>query len=89
MTATDDDLLRKLSALKRRAEDLAVHAKDYQDALLAARRAGASWPELAKAAGVGIGAVRSRHSAAQYGGELHIPIQGASVPQIPAPRRDD
>lgn len=89
MTATDGDLSRKLGALKRRAEDLAVHIKAYQNALLAARQAGASWPELAKAAGVGVGAVRSRHSAAQYGGELHIPIQGASVPQIPAPRRDD
>lgn len=89
MTATDDDLTRKLGALKRQAEDLAVHAKDYQDALLAARQAGASWPELAKAAGVGVGAVRSRHSAAQYGGELHIPIRGASTSQIPTPRREN
>lgn len=81
MTATNDDLARKLSLLRDRADDLRNYVHAYQTALINAREAGASWPELAKAASIGIGAVRSRHNAAQHGGELHI--------QIPAPRREN
>lgn len=89
MTETNPELTKKLGALQHRAEDLAVHVKAYQVALLAAREAGASWPELARAARCGVGAIRSRHAAAQNGGELHISIQGVNSPQIPVPRRED
>lgn len=83
------ELSRKLGSLTSAAQSLAAQVRLYQSALLAARSAGASWPELARAASVGIGAIRSRHTASQIGGELHIRLEPTEVPQIPVPRRED
>jgi len=85
----EDDVTRKLGSLQSAAQSLAAHVRLYQGALLAARAAGASWPELARAAGVGVGAIRSRFTASQLGGELHIRIGTREAPQIPVPRRED
>lgn len=89
MTNLDNERTTKLGNLKHRAEDLIAHTRAYQAALLEARAAGASWPELARAAGCGVGAVRSRLFTAQNGGEFHIQVQGVIAPQIPMPRRED
>lgn len=85
----ENELSRKLGSLSSAAQGLAAHVRLYQSALLAARAAGASWPELARAAGVGSGAVRSRVTASQVGGELHIRLEPMESPQIPVPRRED
>lgn len=83
------DTAARLAHLTQRTQALTEAVQAYQRALLDARLDGASWPELAKAAQCGIGAIRSRFSAAQNGGELHIIVQGVNAPQIPAPRRED
>ncbi len=76
-----------LTELSKRQHELDVAVIAYQMALLAARHAGATWPEMAKAMGTDkTNRPRHRHAAARVGGEMHISFPVLTT--IPLPREE-
>lgn len=82
-----DDRVAALTALSARQRELDTAVVAYQMALLAARHAGATWPEMAKAMGTDkTNRPRHRHAAARVGGEMHISFPVLTT--IPLPRKE-
>lgn len=71
-----------LAHLADMAKGLTTSLAAYQQALLAAREAGATHTQIAEVLGTSESGARWRHKAAQEGGEIHLQLG----PQIPAPR---
>lgn len=80
------DPTAQLARLAEAARNLDTALVAYQQALLAARGAGAIWPKIATTLGTSEGGARWRHKAARDGGEMHLRLCPPDVPQIPAPR---
>lgn len=76
----------ELAHLADMAKRLSTSLVYYQRALIEARQAGATWPQMAEVLGTSEGGVRWRHKAARDGGEVHLRLWPANEPQIPAPR---
>lgn len=76
----------ELAHLAAMAKGLSTSLVHYQRALIEARQAGATWPQMAEVLGTSEGGVRWRHKAARDGGEVHLRLWPSNEPQIPAPR---
>jgi hypothetical protein len=64
-----------LTTVTARARELARAVTEYQRALLAARQAGATWPQLAQALNTSESGARWRCKTAQHGGEIHLQLK--------------
>lgn len=77
------DPAAQLAHLADMAKRLSTSLVNYQQALIAARAAGATWPQVAACLGTSEGGARWRHKAARQGGEIHLQLG----PQIPVKER--
>lgn len=66
------DPAAQLAQLAYTAKGLSASLVSYQRALMAARAAGATWPQIAACLSTSEGCARWRHKAAQVGGEIHL-----------------
>jgi DNA-directed RNA polymerase specialized sigma24 family protein len=64
-----------LTTVTARARELARALMEYQRALVAARRAGVPYPQIAEALGMSESGVRWRCATAQNGGEIHLQLE--------------